>query len=128
MDFTMKRESVRMKARLVIVEPARDRSGWPIVIVQADPGDPNATTEDLKVRLIGDDWALPLPHQAIEDVTEDEVRNAMKLSPTLSLRLTSVRYPPQDQPWISTQMLEWMDAWRCAAIAEWKSLPIAMAS
>jgi hypothetical protein len=120
-------DTIKIIGRQVLIEPGRDRRGWPIAVIQADPTDPHASPEDRKVRLIGDDWAIALPNRHVNDVTIDQIRTAMKLPDTFQISLTSERIFP-DYAWISTQMLDWMDAWRCETLAESNHILLANAS
>jgi hypothetical protein len=62
-SFLQENTSLNYKARLLVINPLGKTSFFPNAVIQADLDDSIATAEDRKVRLIGHDCAIALPHQ-----------------------------------------------------------------
>jgi hypothetical protein len=120
-------QTIQYRGRLLVEDLVKPIRGYPIAIIQADPKDPNATPDDRKVRLVGDDWVIPLPHRSVDEVTLEEVKAAMRLPASQSMFLLPTRLLP-DYHWLSVEMNEWLEAWRSELVIEYTKIELVKSS
>jgi hypothetical protein len=67
-------------------------------------------------------WPIAIPRCALEDVTEEDVRAAMRLPDTVTVRLSAARYLPTDD--LNAKSLwQWAREWRQELLANLRQQP-----